>query len=517
MNRFEKGIVVQRVVDMVHARGGRFLKEDARAGTWYQLSEQQSKEKVGHAIRDAANLYEVRKKKEEQMQQLGQHLDTTPQLKRTGSDDDNKGSDWWKPYGTDDTVETGSHRGDRSRSYRSSYTPTDFSVDYSITSAAKRRSSSSMAPSQTTTDYQPQRKRRRTNSPSQPSYFQSTMELSDHILSTPSPHYTSTTTTTAEDPYLPQQHPPPPTSTQARRSPIIHEIPTSTSNVVSSDGSQKSSLIGVGGIMTGISSKLKSSPIAPIVPPPAASSKHSSSQQYYHRFTVYDPQEQQSSRTKDIHRRFQPEVERNHDDDDDAGGVDDDDDDDIHNTSPVEAKRPSLQSSQYSRTSSYPYGRSDFVRQLPIPPSSRFSPEEMHYHHPPPPPSQQSYGGGGPHRSMPSSGGILPPPIGHYPQPYPTQQQHYRHPQQRPPPPSYFPHTYYQPPPPYHQPPPQSRRTSTTPFNVTSDWDNTDTVEESTVSSVPQRQQQRQQQPVVDEGESYHEDGNGTNRDSAIA
>ena len=168
------------------------------------------------------------------MQELAQKQDTTPQLRRTGSDDDNQG---WKSYGNENTS---SSRGDRSKSYRASYTSTDFSVDYSMTSAAKRRGS--MAPSQTT-DYQPQRKRRRTASPPQQSYFNSTMALSDQILSTPLPRYTNT-----DDPFVLQQP-----VTQVRRSPIVHEIPTTVSKAGSSDRSQKSSFIGGGGIMTGIS------------------------------------------------------------------------------------------------------------------------------------------------------------------------------------------------------------------------------------------------------------------------
>ena len=441
-NRFEKSIIVQRVVDIVHARGGRFLKEDTRAGTWYQLSDQQSKEKVGHAIRDAANLYEVRKKKEEELLKL---QDRTPQLKRTGSDDDNKASDWWKSYDAEENTETGSSRGDQSKSYRSSYTPTDFSVDYSNTSAAKRRGSAVLLQ---TTDYQPQKKRRRTTSPSQQSYFQATMALSAPVMSTPSPQY-------SDDPLL--TRPP----TRLRRSPIIHGVPTTASNVVSSEGSQKS-LIGTGGIMTIASSTLKSSPIAPIVPPPA-SAQHRKSQQYYHRFTVYDPQEQQASGEKEIHREFHPETESN----------------DTY-TPPVEANRPTPPSSQYSGTSSYEYGRSDFVRSS-IPQSSRFSYNERHY---PPHYQYEQY------HTM--STPILPP-MGHFP-PYPP--PHYRHHPQgpQPPPTSYVPRTYYPP------PQPQSRRASATPF------DNSVTVDESTIFP---------DQP--ESAEAIYNNGNESNSDEAVA
>lgn len=62
--RFEKSLVVHDVVEKINAIGGRFLKKDFRGGRWCELSLRQSREKVGHAIRDAANLYESRKKKE---------------------------------------------------------------------------------------------------------------------------------------------------------------------------------------------------------------------------------------------------------------------------------------------------------------------------------------------------------------------------------------------------------------------------------------------------------------------
>ena len=57
-SRFEKSFVVQNIVDEIHGRGGRFLKQDSRTGRYtIELSMTQSRDKVGHAIRDAANLY----------------------------------------------------------------------------------------------------------------------------------------------------------------------------------------------------------------------------------------------------------------------------------------------------------------------------------------------------------------------------------------------------------------------------------------------------------------------------
>jgi hypothetical protein len=65
-SRFEKSLVVHDIVSVVERAGGRFLKKEHKTGTWYELSRQQSKEKVGHAIRDAVNSYESRAKKKQQ-------------------------------------------------------------------------------------------------------------------------------------------------------------------------------------------------------------------------------------------------------------------------------------------------------------------------------------------------------------------------------------------------------------------------------------------------------------------
>lgn len=59
-NRYEKSLVVHGVVEQIQASGGRFLKYDEKTGNWYELSNSQMKEKVGHAIRDAVNALEAR-------------------------------------------------------------------------------------------------------------------------------------------------------------------------------------------------------------------------------------------------------------------------------------------------------------------------------------------------------------------------------------------------------------------------------------------------------------------------
>jgi hypothetical protein len=64
-NRFEKALVVHTIVDTIREAGGRFLKRDFHLGEWYELSDQQAKEKVGHAIRDAVSSYESKNNQDE--------------------------------------------------------------------------------------------------------------------------------------------------------------------------------------------------------------------------------------------------------------------------------------------------------------------------------------------------------------------------------------------------------------------------------------------------------------------
>lgn len=64
VNRFGKSLVVHTIVDTIHSSGGRFLKKEFQTGKWHELSDQQAKEKVGHAIRDAVNAHETKQAKE---------------------------------------------------------------------------------------------------------------------------------------------------------------------------------------------------------------------------------------------------------------------------------------------------------------------------------------------------------------------------------------------------------------------------------------------------------------------
>lgn len=52
-SRKVKTEIVESIVEKVRESGGRFLKKDSATGGWYVLDRRQSKEKAGHAIRDA--------------------------------------------------------------------------------------------------------------------------------------------------------------------------------------------------------------------------------------------------------------------------------------------------------------------------------------------------------------------------------------------------------------------------------------------------------------------------------
>ena len=54
--RMDKTVVVNSVVEAIHEAGGRFLKEDLRSKSWYQVATKTAREKVGHALRDAVGM-----------------------------------------------------------------------------------------------------------------------------------------------------------------------------------------------------------------------------------------------------------------------------------------------------------------------------------------------------------------------------------------------------------------------------------------------------------------------------
>jgi hypothetical protein len=60
-NRYDKSLVVRSIVNDIKQAGGRFLKYNFTTKTWCELNDQQAKEKVGHAVRDAETVFQRRK------------------------------------------------------------------------------------------------------------------------------------------------------------------------------------------------------------------------------------------------------------------------------------------------------------------------------------------------------------------------------------------------------------------------------------------------------------------------
>uniref|UniRef100_A0A7S3DQB0 DUF6824 domain-containing protein n=1 Tax=Entomoneis paludosa TaxID=265537 RepID=A0A7S3DQB0_9STRA len=63
----DKTAVVVSIVDDIRNFGGYFLKEDLR-GNWYDIGDQQAREKVGHSLRDQVSTIQRQKRKEQAMQ-----------------------------------------------------------------------------------------------------------------------------------------------------------------------------------------------------------------------------------------------------------------------------------------------------------------------------------------------------------------------------------------------------------------------------------------------------------------
>ncbi|CAB9513267.1 expressed unknown protein [Seminavis robusta] len=62
-SRATKSEIVTSIVRLVQENGGRFLKQDTKRKVWYVLNYTQSKEKAGHAIRDATITEESKKQR----------------------------------------------------------------------------------------------------------------------------------------------------------------------------------------------------------------------------------------------------------------------------------------------------------------------------------------------------------------------------------------------------------------------------------------------------------------------
>ncbi|KAL7563072.1 hypothetical protein ACA910_022565 [Epithemia clementina (nom. ined.)] len=100
--RVEKSLVVLSIFDSIRTRGGRFLKRDDAEGRWYELSDQQTKDKIAHAVRDAVNSTEARragKKLPPKKAKMQQHAAAGAYDYKTGS----------SPIMEEDTSETPSY------------------------------------------------------------------------------------------------------------------------------------------------------------------------------------------------------------------------------------------------------------------------------------------------------------------------------------------------------------------------------------------------------------------------
>ncbi|CAB9512994.1 expressed unknown protein [Seminavis robusta] len=67
-SRLEKSLVVHSIVEGIRSVGGRFLKTDQDTGKWTELDDRACREKVGHAIRDAATISQTRRQRKKQIQ-----------------------------------------------------------------------------------------------------------------------------------------------------------------------------------------------------------------------------------------------------------------------------------------------------------------------------------------------------------------------------------------------------------------------------------------------------------------
>ena len=73
----DKTAVVVSIVDDIRNFGGNFLKEDLH-GTWYDIGDQQARDKVGHSLRDQVTTINRQRRKETAMQQLINHSSPAP-------------------------------------------------------------------------------------------------------------------------------------------------------------------------------------------------------------------------------------------------------------------------------------------------------------------------------------------------------------------------------------------------------------------------------------------------------
>lgn len=86
VSRSNKSEIVTNIVRLVRENGGRFLKRDGKRGVWYVLNYTQSKEKAGHAIRDATITEDSKKERaNKRKKQRGQRTSTINTAQRISS------------------------------------------------------------------------------------------------------------------------------------------------------------------------------------------------------------------------------------------------------------------------------------------------------------------------------------------------------------------------------------------------------------------------------------------------
>ena len=84
----DKTAVVVSIVDDIRNRRGNFLKEDLR-GNWYDIGDQQAREKVGHSLRDQVSTIHRQQQKQAALQQFKSPNSTTTTTNTTGSSSTN--------------------------------------------------------------------------------------------------------------------------------------------------------------------------------------------------------------------------------------------------------------------------------------------------------------------------------------------------------------------------------------------------------------------------------------------
>jgi hypothetical protein len=73
----KKTAVVVSLVDGIRAQGGCFLKQNS-SGNWFDIGDQQARDKVGHSLRDQANSQARQKNKHEAIKKVFQKKTATP-------------------------------------------------------------------------------------------------------------------------------------------------------------------------------------------------------------------------------------------------------------------------------------------------------------------------------------------------------------------------------------------------------------------------------------------------------